>query len=160
LVRGLGATPVDHRAPQLADRLWGLAPDGVDAVFDHVGGPGIVDSWALLRRGGTLVSYGSAATMDQVGSSQLPVLLLVGRLLLWNTLPNGRRAHFYNFWAGRRRPVRFYDRLREDLTQVLERLAAGALTPQVAARLPLVEAGRALALAESHTVAGKVVLVP
>lgn len=159
-VRRLGATPVDYRAPDLADRLRALAPDGVDAVFDHVGGPGIADSWRLLRRGGTLVSYGTAATKDDAGRSQLPVLALVGRLMLWNLLPNGRRAHFYNFWAGRRRPTRFHRRLREDLTQVFQRLAAGTLAPQVAARLPLTEAGRALALAESHTVAGKVVLLP
>jgi NADPH:quinone reductase-like Zn-dependent oxidoreductase len=148
-VRSLGATPVDYRAPDLPARLRSLAPDGVDAVFDHVGGPGIRDSWRLLRRGGTLVSYGSAATKDDMGNSQLPVLALVGRLLLWNLLPNGRRG-----------PKRFYRRLREDLTQVLEQLAAGALTPQVAARLPLVEAARALELAESHTLVGKVVLVP
>ena len=159
-VRSLGATPVDYRAPDLPARLRKLAPDGVDAVFDHVGGPGIRDSWRLLRRGGTLVSYGSAATKDDMGRSQLPVLALVGRLLLWNLLPNGRRARFYNFWAGRRLPRRFYRRLRDDLTQVLERLAAGALTPQIAARLPLVEAAHALELAESHTLAGKVVLVP
>ena len=39
-------------------------------------------------------------------------------------------------------------------------LADGVLTPQVAARFPLSEAGSALALAESRTVAGKVVIVP
>lgn len=159
-LRSLGATPVDYRTPDLADRLRALAPDGVDAVFDHVGGPGIVDSWRLLRRGGTLVSYGTAATKDDAGRSQVPVLALVARLMLWNLLPNGRRAHFYNFWAGRRRPARFFRRLREDLTQVLDRLADGTITPQVAAQLPLVDAGRALALAESRTVAGKVVLLP
>ncbi|MDQ0375501.1 medium chain dehydrogenase/reductase family protein [Cellulomonas humilata] len=159
-VRSLGATPVDYRAPNLADRLRALAPDGVDAVFDHVGGPGLADSWRLLRRSGTLVSYGTAATKDDAGRSQLPVLALLGRVMLWNVLPNGRRAHFYNFWAGRRRPGRFFRRLRDDLTQVLDHLAAGTLTAQVAAQLPLVEAGRALALAESHTVAGKVVLIP
>ncbi|GEK23497.1 medium chain dehydrogenase/reductase family protein [Cellulomonas xylanilytica] len=159
-VRSLGATPVDYRAADLPGRLRALAPDGVDAVFDHVGGAGIADSWRLLRRGGTLVSYGTAATKDDAGRSQVPVLVLVGRVLLWNVLPNGRRAHFYNFWAGRRRVGRFYRRLREDLTQVLDRLAAGTLTAHVAAQVPLVEAGRALALAESRTVAGKVVLVP
>lgn len=160
LVRSLGATPVDYRAPDLHARLRALAPDGVDAVFDHVGGPGLSDSWALLRRGGTLVSYGTAATKDDAGRSQLPVLALLARVQLWNLLPNGRHAHFYNFWAGLRRPTRFFRRLRDDLTQVLDLLAAGALTAQVAARLPLVEAGSALALAESHTVSGKVVLIP
>ena len=61
-----------------------LAPAGVDAVFDHVGGPGIVESFRLLARGGTLVAYGTAATRDDAGSSRLPVLALiaVGVLML------------------------------------------------------------------------------
>jgi NADPH:quinone reductase-like Zn-dependent oxidoreductase len=160
LVRELGATPVDYRDPQLYQRIRELAPDGVDAVFDHVGGTGLKDSWRLLRRGGTLVSYGTAATKDDEGNSRLPVLRSFVRLLAWHYLPNGRSAHFYNFWAGKRRLDTFRARLNEDLTQVLALVAAGVLTPQVAAEFPLTDAGAALALAESRTVAGKVVIVP
>ncbi len=159
-LRELGVTPVDYRDPQMYDRIREIAPDGVDAVFDHIGGPGVSESWGLLRRGGTLVSYGTAATKDEEGSSQLPVLKLFGRLAMWNSLPNGRSAHFYNFWAGRRRPASFQARLREDLTQVLRLVAEDALTPQIAARFPLTEAVSALKLAESRTVAGKVVIIP
>jgi NADPH:quinone reductase-like Zn-dependent oxidoreductase len=74
---------------------------------------------------------------------------------------NGRHAYFYNIWAGRglaRR--RFRARLRHDLTQVLQAMAAGHITAQVAARFPLARAADALRLAESGTVAGKVVLSP
>ncbi|WP_284747898.1 medium chain dehydrogenase/reductase family protein [Amycolatopsis sp. RTGN1] len=160
-VRELGAIPVDYRDPDMYERIRELAPDGVDAVFDHVGGAGLKDSWKLLRRGGTLVSYGTAATKDEDGNSQLPVLKSFARLALWNLLPNGKSARFYNFWAGKRRRLStFRDRLREDLTQVLRLLADGALTAQVAAEYPLADAGAALALAESRTVAGKVVIVP
>ncbi|NKY99366.1 medium chain dehydrogenase/reductase family protein [Nocardiopsis alborubida] len=160
-VRALGATPVDYRDPHVYDRIRALAPEGVDAVFDHVGGEDLVRSWRLLRRGGTLVSYGTASTKDVEGSSRLPVLALFGRLLVWNALPNGRGAHFYNFWAGRRRHAdAFRARLREDLTEVLRLLADGVLAPQVAAHVPLSEASRAMTLAESRTVVGKVVLVP
>jgi len=159
-LRELGATPVDYRDPEMYQRIRELAPDGVDAVFDHVGGAGIVESWRLLRRGGTLVSYGTAATKDNEGNSRLPVLKMIARLMAWHLLPNGRSARFYNFWAGRRRLGSFRDRLRADLTSVLTLLADGVLTAQVAARLPLSEAGSALALAESRTVIGKVVIVP
>jgi NADPH:quinone reductase-like Zn-dependent oxidoreductase len=159
-VRALGATPVDYRDPNMYQRIRELAPDGVDAVFDHVGGAGITESWRLLRRGGALVSYGTAATKDEEGSSRLPVLKLFARLMAWHLLPNGRSARFYNFWAGRRRLDAFRARLREDLTSVLRLLADGVLTAQVAARFPLSEAGSALTLAESRTVAGKVVIVP
>jgi NADPH2:quinone reductase len=159
LVRDLGAIPVDYRDPDMYQRIREIAPDGVDAVFDHVGGPGLKESWGLLRRGGTLVSYGSAATKNEDGNSQLPVLQSVAQLALWNYLPNGKNAHFYNFWAGKRRLEAFRSRLRADLTQVLRLLADGALTPQIAARFPLTEASAALALAAARTVAGKVVIV-
>ncbi|MCS7479309.1 medium chain dehydrogenase/reductase family protein [Umezawaea endophytica] len=159
-VEELGATPVDYRAADLPARVRALAPNGVDAVFDHVGGPGIVDSFKLLARGGTLVSYGSASTRDDGGSKRLPVLKLIGRLLWWNSAPNGRNASFFNVWAGKRRAKAFRARLSEDLGHVLTLLADGALTARVAATFPLTEAAAALALAESGTVAGKVVLVP
>jgi NADPH2:quinone reductase len=159
-LRELGATPVDYRDPDMYRRIRDLAPEGVDAVFDHVGGAGLVDSWRLLRRGGTLVSYGSAATKDIEGNSQLPMLKLIGRLALWNYLPNGKSALFYNFWAGKRRLATFRARLRDDLTQVLRLVADGVLRPQIAAEFPLSDTGSALALAESRTVAGKVIIVP
>ncbi|MGC9497251.1 medium chain dehydrogenase/reductase family protein [Streptomyces sp. WG7] len=159
-VRALGAVPVDYRAPDLEGRLRGHAPRGYDAVFDHVGGEGIVASYRLLAAKGTLVAYGTASTRDVQGSSKAPVLKLFARLMVWNALPNGKSAHFYNIWAGRRRLGTFRAKLHADLGHVFALLAEGELVPQVAARLPLTEVGEAVRLAESGTVVGKVVLVP
>ncbi|MFE9680327.1 medium chain dehydrogenase/reductase family protein [Streptomyces sp. NPDC002701] len=160
-LRDKGVTPVDYRSGDVAARVRELAPAGVDAVFDHVGGRGIADSWKLLAPGGTLVSYGSAATRDDEGSKQWPVLKLLGRVWLWNALPNRRHACFYNVWAGRALARnRFRARLRDDLTQVFAAFQRGDVTAQIAARLPLARAAEALRLAESGTVAGKIVLNP
>ncbi|MFJ8920208.1 NADPH2:quinone reductase [Streptomyces sp. LamerLS-316] len=160
-VRELGATPVDYRDPDMYARIRELAPDGVDAVFDHVGGAGVEQSWRLLRKGGTLVSYGTAASKGDKGNSQLPVLKLFGQLAAWNNLPNGKSAHFYNLWAGKRLcRASWQRRMNEDLAQVLQLVADGTVVPQIAARIPLTEAASALALAESRTVTGKVVIVP
>ncbi|WP_103349284.1 medium chain dehydrogenase/reductase family protein [Amycolatopsis sp. CA-128772] len=159
VVTALGATALDYRGDVPA-RVRELAPGGVDAVFDHVGGPGIVDSFRLLAPGGTLVAYGSASTVNTGGNPKPAVLKLVARLLWWNVLPNRRGAHFYNVWGGKRNLAKFRARLTEDLTAVFALAAKGQLTAQVAARIPLTEAGKALALAESGTVTGKVVLVP
>ncbi|MFF4231857.1 medium chain dehydrogenase/reductase family protein [Streptomyces sp. NPDC001820] len=160
-LRQLGVTPVDYRDPELRARLRQLAPHGVDAVFDHVGGDGIADSFRMLAPGGTLVSYGTASTRDVTGSSRVPVLKLFARLFLWNLLPNSRRAHFFNIWAGkRRRAGDFRTRIRTDLAQVFALLADGTIKAQVAARIPLSGAAEAMRLAESGTVTGKVVLVP
>lgn len=157
-VRALGATWVDYRG-DLTQQVRALAPHGVDAVFDHVGGPGITDSFALLAPGGTLVSYGTAATRDETGNSRLPVLKLFARLLLWNALPNRRHAHFFNLWAGQRDRAGFRARIAEDLSRVFELVVRGELRAQIAARIPLAEAARAMELAESGTVVGKVVIV-
>ncbi len=160
-LRERGVVPVDYRTEDVAARVRELAPGGVDAVFDHVGGRSVVDSWHLLAPGGTLVSYGSASTRDAEGSKQLPVLKLLGRLWLWNALPNRRRAYFFNVWAGRALAKdRFRARLRADLTEVFAALQRGEVTAQIAAELPLARVADAMRLAESGTVAGKVVLTP
>jgi NADPH:quinone reductase-like Zn-dependent oxidoreductase len=160
-LRELGAIPVDYRNEDVPARVRELAPEGVAAVFDHVGGPGIEDSWCMLAKGGTLVSYGIASTRDVPGNPRLPVLKLLGRLTAWNLLPNGRRATFFNLWAGSRlRPARFRAELREDLTAVLRLLADGAIAAQVARTFPLTDAAAALRFAEAGGIAGKVVLVP
>ncbi|MFD0403647.1 medium chain dehydrogenase/reductase family protein [Kitasatospora sp. NPDC127121] len=160
-LRELGVTPVDYRTEDVAARVRELAPGGVDAVFDHVGGRSVIDSWHLLAPGGTLVAYGSASTRDDTGSKQWPVLKILARTWLWNTLPNGRRAHFYNIWAGRALGRdRFRARLRSDLAQVFAAVARGDVTARIAARLPLARAAEALRLAESGTVSGKIVLIP
>jgi NADPH:quinone reductase-like Zn-dependent oxidoreductase len=160
-VRELGATPIDYRSEDVFARVRELAPDGVAAVFDHVGGPGIDDSWRMLARGGTLVSYGTAATKDVPGNPQLPVLKLLAKLTVWNVLPNRRSATFFNLWKGARfRRARFRAQLREDLGHVFELLRDGSITPQIAARFPLEQAAEALRFAEAGGNTGKVLILP
>lgn len=159
-IRALGAEPVDYRDPKMHARIRELAPGGVDAVFDHVGGPGIIASYRSLAPEGTLVSYGTASTKDVEGSSKLPVLTLIARLVWWNSLPNGHRATFFNVWSGLKKPDAFYARVRQDLGEVFALLRNGQLHAQVAARIPLTDVAEAVRLAESGTVTGKVVLVP
>ncbi|MFI1420469.1 NADP-dependent oxidoreductase [Streptomyces sp. NPDC020731] len=54
-VRGLGGEPVSH-GEGLAERVRGLAPEGVDAVFDTVGGDALKTSANLLAPEGRLAS--------------------------------------------------------------------------------------------------------
>jgi NADPH:quinone reductase-like Zn-dependent oxidoreductase len=160
-LRALGVTPIDYRTEDVPARVRELAPNGVDAVFDNVGGNNLTDGWAMLRRGGKLVSYGVAAVQDGDGSAMLPVLKVLARMWWWNAVPNGRGAYFYNLWAGRRYAHgRFIARLRTDLTAVFNLIATNQLTPQIAAMLPLSRTAEAMQLAESRTAVGKVVLIP
>jgi NADPH:quinone reductase-like Zn-dependent oxidoreductase len=160
-LQSMGAEPIDYADPELSDRVTQLAPAGVDAVFDHLGGPSFERSFKLLAPGGTLVAYGMAALRDDTTNTLITGLGTYARLGLWSLLPNRRSAFFYNLWGGKHiHPRRFWQLLASDLSSVLSLLAQGVLTPQVAARIPLAEASRAMTLAESRTAYGKVVLVP
>jgi NADPH:quinone reductase-like Zn-dependent oxidoreductase len=157
-LRELGVQPVDYHDPDLVTRVREIAPGGVDAVFDHIGGKSIDRSWSLLAPGGTLVSY---AMLKDSGPMIPAFVALLARLAWLNAAPNGRKAGFFDVWGGKLlRPERFRSRLREDLAAVFALLADGTLRPQIAARLPLSRIQEAVELAESHTIVGKVVLVP
>jgi len=160
-LRADGVLPVDYADPRLADRVRELAPDGVDAVFDNVGGETTRTAWTLLRRGGTLVTYSIISALGDGANLGSAFLRALGQAAIWTALPNGKRATFYDLWSGHKyRPQRFRRHLEHDLGRVLALVADGSITPRIAARFPLVEASAALALSESRTVSGKVLLLP
>jgi NADPH2:quinone reductase len=161
-LRGLGVEPVDYAdLGALVARVRELAPGGVDAVLDNIGGATLRESWKLLAPKGTLVSYAISSSLNGTHSVFLSFVRLLTRLTVWNLLPNGRHASFYNVWTGHLRNLTaFRARQREDLASVFRLLADGVLTAHVAARIPLTSATQAMELAESHTVYGKVILVP
>lgn len=160
-IRALGAEAIDYRNEDVVERVRQLAPDGVDSVYDNLGGKSATDSWGLLAKGGTLVSYGLALIIDEEGSIWPPMIKHLFKVYSWNTLPNGRHAYFYNLWGGHTlQPNLFRRKMHHDLTQVFDLLADGRLKAQVATVLPLEKAAEAMRLAESRTTVGKVVIAP
>ncbi|MFE2279740.1 NADP-dependent oxidoreductase [Streptomyces sp. NPDC059454] len=65
-VRGLGGEPVSH-GEGLAERVRGLTPEGVDAVFDTVGGDALKTSANLLAPEGRLASITDPEVVDYGG---------------------------------------------------------------------------------------------
>jgi NADPH:quinone reductase-like Zn-dependent oxidoreductase len=151
LVSALGATPIDYRAEDFVERIRTLTGDGVDVVFDPIGGARhLWRSYQVLRKGGRLAWFGVAATKKK-GLRIIPFTLLMRTLLA--LIPDGKRAPLApdlskdNAWY------------RETLAELLALLAAGQIKPVVAERIPLAEAARAHELLERGGYAGKVVLV-
>ena len=62
-VRGLGGEPVAY-GPGLAERVRGLAPEGVAAVFDTVGGEALTVSANLLAPEGRMASIADPDVVD------------------------------------------------------------------------------------------------
>jgi 2-desacetyl-2-hydroxyethyl bacteriochlorophyllide A dehydrogenase len=161
VVRALGAEPLDYHADDLVAQVRVLAPNGVDAVFDHIGGKSIRNSWRMLGPGGTLVSYSMLSKRDGNESMVMLFILLLGQLYLWNALPNGRHAYFFDVNSGKtRHPQAFHQKLHAALTQVFALLAQGRIQARVASRVPLEQAAEAMRQAESGKMVGKVVLIP
>jgi len=166
-LRALGVEPIDYREPDLAAHVRKLAPHGVDAVFDHLGGASVTRSYRLLNRTGTLVSYGIASKLDDTSPVAPGFLWMLAKRAIWNYLPTRRHASFYNVWASAGKPdsakrEAFRARLRTDLTHLFGLLRDGVLTAKIAARYPLTEVAAAMELAESsgRTALGKIILVP
>ncbi|NOY55553.1 MAG: zinc-binding dehydrogenase [Actinobacteria bacterium] len=153
LVAELGATPIDYRSEDFVARVRALTGQGVDAVFDAIGGDNFKRSLASLGPGGKLVAYGFYdSAMGRGGSVPLEFM----RVVLWNFLPNRRSTAFYQIGALRKKHP---DWFREDLTALFDLLVQGKIRPVIAKRMELEEAAQAHRLVEQAAVQGRIVLV-
>lgn len=155
IVEKLGARTIDYRSEDFVNVLRALT-DGVDAVFDPVGGGHFRRSAKVLRRGGTLVGFGQSDVYRD-GSAHMAVGAwgMVGGILLPNLVPNGRRSVFYHAAYLEKREPRAY---REDLGAVLGLLADDAIAPLAVTDFPLSRAAEAQDLLEHEAPLGKIVL--
>ncbi len=152
LVASMGAIPIDYKSEDFVESILNKRGDGVDAVFDPIGGENFKRSFKILRSAGTLVAYGFYnAAMDK-GSG---ILLDFLRLQLWNMIPNGRSTTFYSIGSMRKKHA---DWFYEDLTELLNLLAQGMINPVIGKRMPLAEIVHAHQLVERAAVQGKIVL--
>jgi NADPH:quinone reductase-like Zn-dependent oxidoreductase len=150
-VSALGATTIDYRTEDFVERIRSLTGDGVDAVFDPIGGAGqIWRSYRALRKGGRLAWFGMVASKKS-GMRVIPLSLLM--VFLLKLIPDSKQAPLTediskdNAWY------------RETLAELLDWLAEGRIKPVVAERIPLVGAVRAHERLDRGGYAGKMVLV-
>ena len=152
LIRRLGARPIDPDAPDMEAAMADAVGDGVDVVFDPLGGDSLSRSLHALKPGGMLVAFGfTNEVMGRGGSIPWDFV----RLKLWDWLPNGHATAFYSIGAMRRQHPEWF---RADLATLFEMLAQGRIEPVVAAVLPLAEARHAHEMIEAGSVQGKLVL--
>lgn len=149
------AVPIDYRSQDFVKRIRDLVGEGVDVVFDPIGGARqILRSYRALSSTGRLVWFGMAAAKKS-GARVIPyTLLMLGLLKL---VPGRRQAPLMPALGD------FIDAhpdwYPKAQTELLDMLQAGELDPVVAERVPLLEAHRAHEILERGGHSGKVVLV-
>jgi NADPH:quinone reductase len=164
-VSDLGAVPIDYEHQDFVEKIHRLTREGVDVVFDGIGGAHMWRSRKALRPGGKVVVYGLTSSLR-------------GGRLAWGR--SGRRRRFHGMFAyglyiaggwllpGRKRlvpySIQWLKRLRpalfrQDLIALLDLLRQQKIKPLIAQRFPLAEARHAHELLGKGGVTGKFVLV-
>jgi NADPH:quinone reductase-like Zn-dependent oxidoreductase len=143
-----GATPIDYHTQDFVQVIREAEPQGIEAVFDGIGGDYIQRSFPLLKRGGTYVGYANPLNFPRMIS-------FLSRVALYHFLPNGRSAKYYGTGSSRLNRQPFL----EDWATLFGLLAEGKINPIIAATYPLTEAAQANQLLESGKVIGNIVLV-
>lgn len=164
-VRELGGIPIDYKSQDFVKEIHRLTGDGVDAVFDGIGGDNLWRSRAAVREGGCVVTYGFQAKMrggrmasGSGGRHPLRESAELGVAIMRNWFKPGRKRMVpYSIqWLMRVKPRWF----NHDLLTLLDMLAQGKIKPLIAHRLPLEEARRAHEMLGKGGVIGKIVLLP
>ena len=164
-VTELGGIPIDYRQQDFVKEIHRLTGDGVDVVFDPIGGAHLWHSRKALRPGGTVVGYGLRSSLrgeglasgrpgrrQRFGGTAIFALFIAGGWLL----PGRKRVIPYSIQTLKRMKPEFF---RQDLIALFELLRQQKLKPLIARRFPLAEARSAHELLERGGVTGKIVLV-
>lgn len=154
IVSQYGAMPIDYRKEDFVDTLRIQAPEGMDAVFDPIGGRNYERSMKTLSKNGRFIGYGYTSILQQEDSEEWTKE--------WESLAENRTT-------GKGNPIYLYsitslkkerlDWFKEDVRFLLSLLEEGKINPLISYRLPLKEAAHAQELLEKSISVGKVVLI-
>jgi NADPH2:quinone reductase len=164
-VSDLGGIPIDYQHQDFVKEIHRVTGEGVDVVFDPIGGAHLWHSRKALRPGGRVVGYGLIGSIRGEGlTSSRPgrrqrfrgtaifALYIAGGWLL----PGRKRVVPYSIQTLKRlKPAWF----RQDLIALLDFLQQRKIKPLIAQRFPLAQARQAHELLGKGGVTGKIVLV-
>ena len=164
-VSKLGGIPIDYEHVDFVEEIRRRTGEGVDVVFESIGGTHIWQSRKALRPGGTVVAYGLTGSLREGrlasgrsgGRHRFRPIAIFGLYIAagW-LLPGRRRVVPYSIqWLERARPAWF----RQDLTALLDLLQHRKIKPLIERQMPLVEARQAQELLGKGGVTGKIILV-
>jgi NADPH:quinone reductase-like Zn-dependent oxidoreductase len=165
-VLDLGGIPIDYKQQDFVNEIHRLTTEGVDVVFDPIGGKHMWHSRKVLRSGGKVVAYGYTTSLRGEGLASgrpgrrnrlhgIPIyaVYIAGGLIL----PGWKRIVPYSIQTLMRlKPAMF----QKDLITLFDLLQQKKIKPLIAQRFPLYKAKEAHELLGNGGVTGKIVLVP
>jgi NADPH2:quinone reductase len=119
---------IDYTSGDFIEETRVACPDGVDLVFDCVGGRVLLESADIIKPGGRIVSITSPPGVDQLTKRGINAVYV------------------------------FVEPIRAELEGIAEMIAGGRLRTFISTSLPLEETARAHELSEARHTEGKIVL--
>ena len=164
-VADLGGIPIDYRQADFVKEIHRATGDGVDVVFDGIGGTHIWRSRKALRPGGRVVAYGLTSSLrgGRLATGRpgrrnriRPIAIFFVYVACGWLFPGRKRVVPYSIqWLKRMKPELF----RQDMAALFDLLQQRKIEPLIAKRIPLAEARRAQEMLGEGGVTGKIVLV-
>ena len=158
VIQNYSAIPIDYQLEDFVERIHSLTSDGVDAVFDSIGGAHWYRSFQTLRRGGAFIGYGFSAVLgSHKGEKEdLEVMRLWKQIAETKMTLDGNPAYLYSVTKLKNEKPEWF---KEDLSCLLDMLYRGEIKPVISEQLSLTDAVRAHQLFESGTKAGKIIMI-
>jgi NADPH2:quinone reductase len=164
-VSDLGGTPIDYKHQDFVKEILNLTSEGVDVVFDGIGGTHIWRSRKALGPRGKVVAYGLTGSLRKGrlasgrsgGRHRFRAIAIFGLYIAggW-LLPGRKRVIPYSIQTLKRlRPAWF----RQDLIALFGLLQQEKIKPLISRRFLLAEARQAHEMLGKGGVTGKIVLV-
>lgn len=151
-IEDMGAIPIDYENEDFAELIKKNEPQGIDAVFDPIGGNYFPRSLSILRKSGILVGFGyQNAASGKDGHVVLDYL----KIKFWNLLPTKPSTEFYIITSLRKK---YPDWFKEDLKILFKLLSERKIEPAIGKIMKLEQAAEAHKLVENYKVEGKIVL--
>ncbi|MFJ7917387.1 MULTISPECIES: medium chain dehydrogenase/reductase family protein [unclassified Lysinibacillus] len=154
IVSKFGAVPIDYRNEDFVDTLRIQAPEGMDVVFDPIGGQNFERSMNTLSNNGRFIGYGYTSILQQGDSEEWAKEW--ESLAENRTTEKGNPVYLYSITSLKKERL---DWFKEDVRFLLSLLEEGKINPLISYRLPLREAAHAQELLEKSLSVGKVILI-
>ncbi len=151
-IRDMGAIPIDYENEDFVELIGKNEPNGIDAVFDPIGGNYFPRSLSILRKDGILVGFGY---QNAASGKDGHVVLDYFKIKFWNLLPSKPSTEFYVITSFRKKHPEWF---REDLNVLFKLLAERKIKPVIGKVMKLEQAAEAHKLVEKYEVEGKIVL--
>ena len=140
-------------------RIADLTEDGVDVVFDGIGGDVSFRSWRVLRPGGRLVLYGHYSTLVAVRRGLRKVLMYDASAISVFVRDIFPMRHHVLLYRIAKLLEQHPDGFRKDLLMYADLLTTGVIAPHIATTVPLVEARLAHEMLGHGGITGTIVLI-